>query len=108
MAHLRAGAVRDVEVTFETPVPPHAFADLPGADRLRLDTTCTTLSGQVIDSPDALIKALAGYPVTGLRATEPALEDSVTAQGARPWRRGVARVARLPLRAEWVWRPERL
>ncbi|GGW08316.1 ABC transporter [Streptomyces narbonensis] len=75
VAHLRAGAVRDVEVTFETPVPQHAFADLPGADRLGLDITRTTLSGQVVGSPDALIKALAGYSVTGLRATEPALEE---------------------------------
>ncbi|WP_338491866.1 ABC transporter ATP-binding protein [Streptomyces sp. SJL17-4] len=75
VAGLRAGAVRDVEVTFGTPVPPHAFADLPGADRLHLDTSRTTLSGQVIGSPDALIKALADYPVTGLRATEPALEE---------------------------------
>ncbi|OKJ93440.1 ABC transporter [Streptomyces sp. CB03234] len=75
VADLRAGAVRNIEVTFSAPVPRTAFAGLPGADRLCLDTAGTTLSGQVTGSPDALIKALAGYTVTGLRATEPALEE---------------------------------
>ncbi|MDX3434136.1 ABC transporter ATP-binding protein [Streptomyces sp. ME01-18a] len=75
VADLRAGAIRDIEVTFADPVPQTAFAKLPGADRLRLDPAATTLRGQVAGSPDALIKALADYTVTGLRATEPALEE---------------------------------
>ncbi|GGZ21266.1 ABC transporter ATP-binding protein [Streptomyces poonensis] len=75
VANLRTGTVRDVEVTFETSVPATAFADLPGASRLSLDETGTTLSGQVAGSPDALIKALSRYTVTSLRATEPALEE---------------------------------
>ncbi|MFJ1596497.1 ABC transporter ATP-binding protein [Streptomyces sp. NPDC088261] len=73
--NLRAGTVRDIEVTFESPVPAGAFSSLPGADRLSLDEAGTTLTGQVAGSPDALIKALALHTVTGLRATEPALEE---------------------------------
>jgi ABC-2 type transport system ATP-binding protein len=75
VANLRTGAVRDIEVTFETPVPSEAFASLPGADRLTLDAAGTTLTGQISGSPDALIKALAQHTVTSLRATEPALEE---------------------------------
>jgi ABC-2 type transport system ATP-binding protein len=75
VSNLRTGAVRDIEVTFETPVPSTAFAALPGADRLHLDPAGTTLTGQISGSPDALVKALAQYTVTSLRATEPALEE---------------------------------
>lgn len=75
VANLRTGTVRDIEVTFETSVPVTAFVDLPGVSRLSLDETGTTLSGQVAGSPDALIKTLAHYTVTSLRATEPALEE---------------------------------
>ncbi|WP_149551213.1 ABC transporter ATP-binding protein [Streptomyces marokkonensis] len=75
VSNLRTGAVRDIEVTFASPVPPTAFAALPGADRLQLDAAGTTLTGQVSGSPDALIKALARHTVTSLRATEPALEE---------------------------------
>ncbi|MEI5034947.1 ABC transporter ATP-binding protein [Streptomyces sp. S1A(2023)] len=75
VAALRAGAVRDIEVTFAAPVPQVAFDGLPGGGLLRLDSDGMTLSGQVTGSPDALIKAIAAYPVTGLRAGEPALEE---------------------------------
>lgn len=75
VSNLRTGAVRDIEVTFASPVPPEAFAALPGADRLHLDQDGTTLTGQISGSPDALVKALARHTVTGLRATEPALEE---------------------------------
>lgn len=73
VAALRAGAVRDIEVTFAHPVTTDAFAGIDG--RLHLDPAGTTLTGQITGSPDALIKALATHTVTGLRATEPALEE---------------------------------
>ncbi|PTH90467.1 ABC transporter [Streptomyces sp. A244] len=73
VAALRAGAVRDIEVTFAHPVTADAFAGVDG--RLRLDVDGTTLTGQITGSPDALVKALAVHTVTGLRATEPALEE---------------------------------
>ncbi|MFH8490966.1 ABC transporter ATP-binding protein [Streptomyces longisporoflavus] len=73
VAALRAGAVRDIEVTFADPVTADSFAGVDG--RLHLDAAGTTLTGQVTGSPDALVKALAAYTVTGLRATEPALEE---------------------------------
>ncbi|KJK40764.1 ABC transporter [Streptomyces variegatus] len=73
VAALRAGAVRDIEVTFAHPVTADAFAGVDG--RLHLDADGTTLTGQITGSPDALVKALAVHTVTGLRATEPALEE---------------------------------
>ncbi|WP_327342312.1 ABC transporter ATP-binding protein [Streptomyces europaeiscabiei] len=73
VAALRAGAVRDIEVTFAHPVTAAAFARIDG--RLRLDADGTTLTGQITGSPDTLVKALAAHTVTGLRATEPALEE---------------------------------
>ncbi len=75
VANLRSGTVRDIEVTFDAAVPPGAFEDVAGADRLRLDETRTVLTGQVAGSPDALVKALAAHTVLSLRATEPALEE---------------------------------
>ncbi|KPC84743.1 MULTISPECIES: ABC transporter ATP-binding protein [Streptomyces] len=75
VAGLRAGAVRDIEVTFAAPVPRTAFDGLPGGGLLHLDSAGITLSGQLAGSPDALIKAIAVYAVTGMRATEPALEE---------------------------------
>ncbi|MEU1573424.1 ABC transporter ATP-binding protein [Streptomyces collinus] len=73
VAALRAGAVRDIEVAFAHPVTADAFA---GCDaRLHLDADGTTLTGQITGSPDTLVKALAAHTVTGLRATEPALEE---------------------------------
>ncbi|GAA1903177.1 ABC transporter ATP-binding protein [Streptomyces sodiiphilus] len=75
VAKLRSGTVRDIEVTFATAVSPGAFSDVPGADRLSLDETGTVLAGQLVGSPDALIKAIALHTVTSLRATEPALEE---------------------------------
>ncbi|MFE0805014.1 ABC transporter ATP-binding protein [Streptomyces sp. NPDC096094] len=75
VTHLRADAVRDIDVTFATPVAADAFARVSGADRLRLDAAGTTLSGQLSGSPDSLIKALAVHTVTSLRVTEPALDD---------------------------------
>ncbi|MCD9899102.1 ABC transporter ATP-binding protein [Streptomyces sp. MT29] len=75
VANLRTGAICDVEVTFEASVPVSAFEGLPGVGRLHLDETGTRLTGQISGPPDAFIKALAHFSVTGLRATEPALDE---------------------------------
>ncbi|MFH9561825.1 ABC transporter ATP-binding protein [Streptomyces globisporus] len=75
VANLRTGAICDVEVTFEASVPVSAFEALPGVGRLHLDETGTRLTCQISGPPDAFIKALAHFSVTGLRATEPALDE---------------------------------
>ena len=75
VANLRANAVRDIQVTFERPVTTDEFGHLPGMADVTVDATGTTLTGRITGSPDHLIKALARYTVTGLRAAEPALED---------------------------------
>ncbi|MEU6662540.1 ABC transporter ATP-binding protein [Streptomyces sp. NPDC046821] len=74
VANLRAGTVRDIEVTFAHPVTISDFSGLEGA-RLALDDTGTVLTGQVAGSPDRFVKVLAAHAVTSLRATEPALEE---------------------------------
>ncbi|MFI5718773.1 ABC transporter ATP-binding protein [Nocardia sp. NPDC051750] len=73
VAGLRAGAVRDVEVTFTGPVDTSAFTGLTGVAEVRIEGS--TLRCQVTGSPDALLRALAGHHVAGLLVTEPALED---------------------------------
>ncbi|MBO8191978.1 ABC transporter ATP-binding protein [Streptomyces oryzae] len=75
VAGLRAGTVRDVRITFADPVPEAAFAQIEGAQQLRLDGHGTTLTGRLTGSPDPLVKALARYTVTGIRLTEPALDE---------------------------------
>ncbi|MEU4433757.1 ATP-binding cassette domain-containing protein [Nocardia rhamnosiphila] len=73
VAGLRADAVRDVEVGFTNTVEAGEFAALPGVTGVRVEAN--TLRCQVTGSPDALLRALAGYHVAGLLVTEPALED---------------------------------
>ncbi|WP_280424424.1 ABC transporter ATP-binding protein [Nocardia carnea] len=73
VAGLRAGAVRDVEVTFTGPVDTSAFTGLTGVAEVRIEGS--TLRCQVTGSPDALLRVLAGHHVAGLLVTEPALED---------------------------------
>ncbi|MGC4970188.1 ABC transporter ATP-binding protein [Streptomyces globisporus] len=75
VANLRTGAICDVEVTFEASVPVSAFEALPGVGRLHLDETGTRLTCQISGPPDAFIKTLAHFSVTGLRATESALDE---------------------------------
>lgn len=75
VANLRSASVRDVEVTFVTPVPADAFTRVPGGEGLRVDAEGTGLSGPFSGSPDDLVKALAEYAVAGLQVTKPALED---------------------------------
>ncbi|MEU0001276.1 ABC transporter ATP-binding protein [Streptomyces microflavus] len=75
VANLRTGVVCDIQVTFGASVPANAFDGLSGGERLRLDESGTKVTGQVSGSPDALVKALARYTVTSLRASEPALDE---------------------------------
>jgi len=74
IAAMRAGAVRDIEVTFAHPVTAATFEGVDG--KLHLDDAGTLLTGRITGSPDAFVKALAAHNVIGLRATEPALEES--------------------------------
>ena len=70
---LKDRALHELEVRFAGPVPPEAFADLPGVrDVVVRDGLLTCI---VVGSPDALVKAAAGYEVTALRSTEASLED---------------------------------
>ncbi|GIE78436.1 ABC transporter [Actinoplanes philippinensis] len=73
VAGLRHQAVRDIELTFTTPVTAADFAGLPGVTDLRV--TATTLRCRLTGSPDALLRAATRHTVTSLTATEPALED---------------------------------
>ncbi|KUL42820.1 ABC transporter ATP-binding protein [Streptomyces regalis] len=74
VAQLRAGAVREIEITFAEPVRAEEFARLPGVRTLVLDPAGTTLRGQLTGEPDALVKAAARHHVTALRASEPTLD----------------------------------
>jgi len=70
---LRARAVRRVEIIFDTPVPPEAFANLPGIELLSIegDRLRCLLTGPA----DRLIKAAARYSVMTIVAAEPDLEE---------------------------------
>ncbi|MDQ0745899.1 ABC-type multidrug transport system ATPase subunit [Streptomyces africanus] len=75
VALLRAGAVREIEISFAEPVTAEEFVQLPGVHDLVLDPDGTSLRGQLTGEPDAPVKAAAKHHVTALRATEPALDD---------------------------------
>ncbi|MFG1945453.1 ABC transporter ATP-binding protein [Nonomuraea sp. NPDC048826] len=70
---LREKAVRRVELHFDAPVPPEAFAGLPGVRDLRVEGASVrcTIDGR----PDALIKAAAAFTVVHLVSAEPDLEE---------------------------------
>ncbi|GAA1033050.1 ABC transporter ATP-binding protein [Virgisporangium ochraceum] len=72
-AALRASAVRRVDLTFTEPVDPAEFAGLPGVTDLHADGA--SLRCHLTGSPDALLRAATRHTVTGIVATEPALED---------------------------------
>ncbi|GAA3118504.1 hypothetical protein GCM10010466_06800 [Planomonospora alba] len=73
VAALKEKAVRRLELHFDAPVPPEAFADLPGVRDLRINgaSLSCTLDGR----PDALIKAAARFTVVHLASAEPDLEE---------------------------------
>ncbi|MEV4892641.1 ABC transporter ATP-binding protein [Nonomuraea sp. NPDC055795] len=73
VAALREKAVRRVELHFDAPVPPEAFAGLPGVRELSIRgaAVACTIDGR----PDALIKAAARFTVVHLVSSEPDLEE---------------------------------
>ncbi len=75
VADLRAGATSSIEITFAAAVPAAEFRDIPGITNPELDSAATTLRARLTGSPDALIKAAAGHTITGLRTTEPHLDE---------------------------------
>ena len=72
IATLKSRSVHVMEVTFERLPPPGAFA-LPGVRELRRDGN--TIRLQARDGIDALVKAVARFPVVDLRTEQPSLED---------------------------------
>ncbi|MFD1929873.1 MULTISPECIES: ABC transporter ATP-binding protein [Nonomuraea] len=73
VAALREKAVRRVEFHFDAPVPPEAFADLPGVRDLKVEGAA--LSCTIDGRPDALIKAVARFTVVHMVSAEPDLEE---------------------------------
>lgn len=74
VAEVKARLPHRLEVRFASPVPEAAFARLPGVSgvQVRGDTLRCVLTG----GADALVKALAAYPVLDLRGHEPDLEEA--------------------------------
>lgn len=70
---LKERAFHQLEFHFAEPVPPEAFADLPGVQDVVVEDQ--SIRCTVIGSPDALIKAVARYEVTSLISHDPSLED---------------------------------
>ena len=70
---LKDRALHELEIRFAEPVPLEAFADLPGVRDVVVAETVLTCT--VVGSPDALVKAAAGYEVAALKSTEANLED---------------------------------
>ena len=70
---LKERAFHQLEFHFAEPVPPEAFADLPGVHDVVVEAQA--LRCTVIGSPDALIKAVGRYEVTSLASHDPSLED---------------------------------
>jgi len=70
---LKAKAIRHVEIRFGEPVPPDAFAWLPGTRDMRVDGDLLRCS--VVGSIDPLVKAAARYEVIEINSQEPSLEE---------------------------------
>ncbi len=70
---LKDRALHELEFRFAQPVPPEVFANLPGVRDVIVHGS--TLSCTVVGSPDAMVKAAAGYEVVGLSSREASLED---------------------------------
>ena len=73
VAALKAKAARRMEVRFEQPPPPNAFAGLP--DGYSVDVVGTTAHFVVGGSFDPVVKRIARFPVVTVVSTEPDLED---------------------------------
>jgi len=70
---LLARAGRQITLRFASPVPATTFAGLDGATDVMVDGT--TVTATLAGSPDAIVKAAALFPLTGIAMREPALED---------------------------------
>ncbi|GAA5019761.1 ABC transporter ATP-binding protein [Actinopolymorpha pittospori] len=81
VAELRARSLLQVQITFAGPIDPTRlrgeFASLPGVSELDVASAAggAVLTCRLNGSPDPLVKAAAGYTVTGLRADNQDLED---------------------------------
>jgi ABC-2 type transport system ATP-binding protein len=69
---LRSRTLHLLEVTFAAPVPEGAF-QMPGVEEVSREGHTVRL--QVTENLDALLKAVARYPVLDLRTEQPSLED---------------------------------
>ena len=70
---LRERAVRTVEIVFDSPVDPAAFAALDGVSDVRADGP--VLRCRLAGRADALVKAAARHTVVSLLVEEPDLEE---------------------------------
>jgi ABC-2 type transport system ATP-binding protein len=73
VAALKARALRRLELDFARPVPPGAFAGLPGVRELAVDGA--VLHCAVEGSVDAVVKAAARFEVLNVVSHEPDLEE---------------------------------
>ena len=74
---LKARSLRNLEVRFAADVAPGAFAALPGLEIVAQERRL--LKGRMKGDMDALLKAVARYPVADFRSQEPDLEETFLA-----------------------------
>jgi len=70
---LKARALRRLEIHFAAPVPPEAFANLPGVQDV--STQDSVVRCTVVGALDAVVKAAARYEVVNVVSHEPSLEE---------------------------------
>jgi len=73
VAGLLRQATRRVVLRFAAPVPADAFAGLPGVADLEVEGA--TVTGRIVGSPDALVKAAARFELVDLAPRDRELED---------------------------------
>ncbi len=73
VSDLKARALRRLELRFAGPVPPSAFAVVPGVRDVAVDAEIVTCT--VVGSVDALFKAASGYELIDVVSHEPGLEE---------------------------------
>ena len=73
ISDLKEKAIRRVEIRFASPVPPEAFAWLPGTREMQV--VGALLRCSVSGSIDPLIKAAARFEVAEINSQEPSLEE---------------------------------
>jgi ABC-2 type transport system ATP-binding protein len=77
MRELETKALRVVEIRFGGPVPPDAFAGLPGVRSVDIDGDL--LRASIVGSVDALVKVASRYTVESIAGHEADLEDAFLA-----------------------------